>query len=93
MVRELLSSGADVNWRQDYGWSGVDDARGNSGLHIAATHNYGELLELHLAQTEVDVNIKAKYSSTPLMVACSWGHENIVRRLCQVSGTLLYTWL
>ena len=76
IVHSLLNSDADVNWRDAAGWS---------GLHFAARDNYGELLELLLAQTGVDVNIRTNHNTTPLMVACGWGHENIVRRLCQVS--------
>ena len=73
--------GANVNWkRESDGWS---------GLHIAALMNYGELLELLLSQPGVDVNITNKKSSTPLMVACRYGRENIVRRLCQVNGVEL----
>ena len=83
LVRELLSSGADVNWRRD--------ANGWSGLHFAARYNYGELLELLLAQTGVDVNIRDNDNETPLMVACSWGRENIVRRLSQVTDIQLNT--
>ena len=60
LVRELLSSGADVDWRSD------DDV-GVAGLHFAAIHNYGELLELLLAQTGVDVNIRTNNNWTPLM--------------------------
>ena len=82
MVRELLSSGADVNWR---------DADGGAGLTFAAEHNYGELLELLLAQTGVDVNIMDNDNMTPLMRACWEGHENIVRRLCQVTDIQLNT--
>ena len=63
MVRELLAEGADVNWRDD-------DDDGWAGLHFAANHNYGELLELLLAQTGVDVNIRTNHNTTPLMVAC-----------------------
>ena len=75
LVRELLSKGADVNWsRRKDGWS---------GLHIAACGNYGELLELLLAQTGVDVNIRTNEDRTPLMLACMEGHDNLVRRLCQ----------
>merc|ERR1712183_52064 len=80
-VRELLSRGADVNWRRD--------ADGWSGLHFAARHNYGGLLELLLAQTGMDVNIRTNNYWTPLMVACIKGHENIVRRLCQVTDIQL----
>ena len=54
--------GADVNWRRD--------ATGWAGLHFAAQDNYGELLELLLAQTGVDVNIRDNYNTTPLMYAC-----------------------
>ena len=75
-VQLIFSLGGDVNWRGDNdGWS---------GLHIAAGRNYGELLELLLAQTGVDVNIRDNSKKTPLMEACRLGHENIVRRLCQV---------
>ena len=80
LVRELLSRGADVNWRDEYGFA---------GLHYAACDNYGELLELLLAQTGVDVNIRDIINTTPLMLACCEGHENIVRRLCQVTGIQL----
>ena len=73
LVRELLSRGADVNVYAS-AWS---------GLHIAARHNYGELLELLLAQTGVDVNIRNNRNRTPLMWACAAGHENMVWRLCQ----------
>ena len=30
------------------------------------------------------MNIRNNYNTTPLMVACKMGHENIARRLCQV---------
>jgi len=81
-VRYILLLGADVNWRRDdntglAGWA---------GLHWAAGRNYGELLELLLTQTGVNVNITDSNNVTPLMFACALGHENIVRRLSQVVG-------
>ena len=80
-VRRFLPRGADVNWRRNKdSWS---------GLHIAAAGNYGGLLDLLLAQTGVDVNIRAKYNMTALMLACAFGHENIVRRLFQVTDIQL----
>ena len=81
LVGQLLHLGADVKWRRD--------SDGETGLHLAAGNNYGELLELLLAQTGVDVNIRTNYNLTPLMLACGEGHENIVRRLCQVTGIQL----
>ena len=57
LVSELLSEGADVNWRDD---------DGEAGLHITASDNYGELLELLLAQTEVNVNTRDDGNTTPL---------------------------
>ena len=72
-VRSVLTLDADVNWR---------DADGLSGVHFAARYNFGELLELLLAHTGVDVNIRHLIIQTPLIVACEWGHEDIVRRLC-----------
>ena len=81
MVRFQLRRGVDVNWQK----SNVFDSR--SGLHFAAQHNNGEVLELLLAQNGVNVNIRAtKKKVTPFMMACIYGHEDIMRRLSQVSG-------
>ena len=80
-VRRWLALGANVNWKRD--------SDGESGLHIAVSYNNGELLELLLSQPGVDVNITDNYNVTPLIVAFKRGHENIVRRLCQVNGVEL----
>ena len=77
LVRVLLARGADVNWRRDKYYF-------FSGLHSAT--NYGDLLDLLLAQPGLEVNIRDKYNRTPLMVACGWGSENSVRKLLQVAG-------
>ena len=76
-VEQILRLRADVNWKDQDGWS---------GLLIAADKNYRDLLELLLTQTGVNVNITDRYNETPLMLACLMGHENIVRRLCQAPG-------
>ena len=78
-VQLILSNGGDVNWR-------TAEGRGFSGLHIAANNNSGELLQLLLVQTGVDVNIRDNLDYTPIMLAFAKGHENIVKRLCQVTG-------
>ena len=70
----------DVNWRDESnsGWT---------GLHYAANCNYGRLLDLLLGQPGVDVNIFTNGNKlTPLMVACSKGHKNIVRTLSRAPG-------
>ena len=74
-VRLMLDSGGDVNWRRE------ED--GQTGLHLAALHDYQQLLELLLAQTGVRVNIADQNYRTPVMTACLVGHGNFVRRLCQ----------
>ena len=80
-VQLLLGFGVDVNWKRHVGAC--------SSLHIAVSKNSGELLELLLAQTGVDVNIRSNANVTPLMVACNRGHENIVSRLCQFTDIQL----
>ena len=78
MVDMVLAAGIDVNWSRELnGWS---------GLHYAAWYDFGELLDLLLAQAGVDVNNTDINNLTPLMMACAKGHENVVRRLCLVSG-------
>ena len=78
-MRHSLELGVNVNWKCD--------SSGLSGLHIAVMKNYGELLELLLSQPGVDVNITDdNINRTPLMEACWKGHENNLRRLCQVNG-------
>jgi len=79
LVRPLLAHNADVNWKQD---------KGNlrSGLHLAVRGDHGDLLDLLLSQTGVDVNIRDKYNMTPLMRACGTGLDNMVRKLLKVDG-------
>merc|ERR1712218_470186 len=76
-VGSMLSFGADVNWR---------DGKGLSGLHLAADNGYSELLEVLLAEDKINVNLTNKNRNTALMFACSSGHEDIVRRLSQAPG-------
>ena len=65
-VRVLLFFGANVNWR---------NIGGMTGLHLTALHNYGELLEVLLAHPRVDVNIRNNGSWTPLMEACMYSGQ------------------
>ena len=64
----------------------MESSQSQSGLHVCATNNNEELLDLLLSQPGVDVNIKCRRGGwTPLMIACRKGYANIVRRLCQVN--------
>ena len=79
LVRSLISHGADVTWKND-------DESGWSGLHVAAARNYEQLVDFLLGVTGVDVNVTSTKYLTPLMVACTNGHGNIVKKLCQAPG-------
>ena len=77
----LLNDGADAN---------VRDEKGNPVLIVAAIRS-SQMLELFLAQPNIDVNIKGSNTGdycarTALMVACHRGKSDAIRRLCQVPG-------
>ena len=73
-VEQILRLRADVNWKDQDGWS---------GLLIAADKNYRDLLELLLTQSGVNVNIADRYNSTPLMMVSP---ESLHRRPACRSG-------
>ena len=87
---ECLQQGADVNINcKD------EDGTIFTGLSIAASRNYPELLDL-LLDRGADVNKTTLYKYyqddedleelTPLMIASHHGHHKIVKRLIQVQG-------
>lgn len=80
-VKACLLLGADVNWacRTE-----------GSGIQMAARENFIDLLELLLAQPDVNVNFihdddttDTIEKMTALEIACEAGHASIVKRLCQ----------
>jgi len=80
-VADCLSRGVDVNTVSEDGrWS---------GLTIAATKNYPELLEILLSHPQIKINNTKKHNRskwTALGAACSAGNYTIVSRLVQVPG-------
>ena len=68
----------------------VTDDNKWSGLSIAASNNYEELLDILISQHDIDINIVTKYLGkykwTALMFACKRGHHNIVSRLVTIPG-------
>ena len=75
LVRVLLDRGADVNWMDEFHefeWS---------GLHCASINNDGELMDLLLAQTGVDVNCTYSNGWTALLVAVYYNRQNCVELL------------
>ena len=55
-----------------------------SELHVCASNNNEELLDLLLSQPGVDVNIRCRSGWTPLMNACNEENVKMTRRLCEV---------
>jgi len=80
-VTDCLSRGVDVNTVSEDGrWS---------GLTIAATKNYPELLEILLSHPQIKINNTTECGVgqwTALMFACNVGNSAIVSRLVQVPG-------
>ena len=89
-VLDCLENGADVNCK-----SCDEDGTTFTGLSIAASRNYPELLDL-LLDRGADVNKTTLYKQcqddedleeyTPLMIASHHGHTKIVNRLIKVHG-------
>lgn len=71
-IKELLSSGIDVNTKNEYE---------NTFLHIACLNNNIEIVKLLLTHPKIDVNSKNKDGQTPLYVACYDNNVEIVKLL------------
>ena len=72
IVRLLLKAGANVNTKNDYGWT---------LLHWAACDGYIDIVRL-LLDAGADKNVKIRIGPrTPLEVAISSGHDDIVELL------------
>lgn len=74
VVKLLLSSGANVDTQE-----GV---RGETALHLAAYYGHGEVVEpLTTGDRHADPHIRNKVGKTPLELARSEGHQDIVQLL------------
>ena len=65
----------------EHGDANAHDAEGWTALHIAARNGNVEIARLLLAQPGIDVNVKNKWKSTPLMLAAGVGHLEVVELL------------
>jgi cytohesin len=70
-VKEFLAAGADVNAKDDNGWT---------PLHYAAGNGHKEVAELLIAK-DADVNAKTDIGRTPLHAAAYSGHKEIAELL------------
>ena len=79
LVRNLLRSGADVNWQDE-------DDELQAGLHYATLYEHEDVIDLLLAQPGVEVNIRDDFNNTPLMFACYASSVIILEKLLQAKG-------
>jgi len=72
-VKELLRNNPhlDVNWKNKW-----DDSW--TALHIASRGGHDPILAILLAHPNIDVNVKNKSGTTPLMMACGSGSISTV---------------
>lgn len=75
----LLSNGANVN---------VQNANGQTPLHIAAQHGHIGIVRLLLASKFIDVNIQDHRGATPLHLASENGHAMVVTLLVEHNARL-----
>ncbi|KAJ5491763.1 hypothetical protein N7539_003330 [Penicillium diatomitis] len=79
IVHLLLSNGANVN---------VQNANGQTPLHIAAQHGHLGIVRLLLASKFIDVNIQDHRGATPLHLASENGHAMVVTLLVEHDARL-----
>ncbi|EPS26278.1 hypothetical protein POX_c04747 [Penicillium oxalicum] len=79
IVHLLLSNGANVN---------VQNANGQTPLHIAAQHGHIGIVRLLLASKFIDVNIQDHRGATPLHLASENGHAMVVTLLVEHNARL-----
>ena len=80
-IKSCINLGADVN---------IYNNDGFPVLFLSMRWGNSNMLELFLAQPNIDVNIRCQHGSfvsgTALMRACFSGRTDVVRRLCQAPG-------
>jgi len=72
-VKQLLEKGADVNARDEDGWTAL----------IKASYNGYEGIAELLIEYGADVNAQNKYGDTALIYACWNGHKEVAELLLE----------
>ncbi|XP_023533995.1 integrin-linked protein kinase 1 isoform X1 [Cucurbita pepo subsp. pepo] len=70
-IRELLDSGADVNFR---------DIDGRTSLHVAACQGRPEIVEI-LLERGAEVDVQDRWGSTPLADAIYYKNQDVIKLL------------
>ena len=75
-VRQLLDAGADINFK---------DQHGQTGLMLAAMRGHVDVVRL-LVERGAELNVTAKYTLSALMLGVINGHTEIVRILADAGA-------
>ena len=71
-VKELSNQIDDINWGNNFGWT---------GLIISCNNGNKEIVEYLISHPKINVNKEDKHGRTPLFIACWEGKEEIVKIL------------
>jgi ankyrin repeat protein len=77
IVKYLLEAGADVTLANEIG---------NAALHQAAGGGHGEIVRILLSHSKAELNVRGQRGMTPLLLALSWGHAEIVKYLLEAGA-------
>mmetsp|Transcript_26963 Transcript_26963/g.23847 ORF Transcript_26963/g.23847 Transcript_26963/m.23847 type:complete len:80 (+) Transcript_26963:258-497(+) len=59
------------------------DSGGYNAIHHAVSYNSIQMTIILLDYFKVPVDFRSSSGQTPLMVACNYGHTEIIAHLCQ----------
>ena len=64
----------------------AQDISGDTALHIAVINNCYESVQLILGYRQTDINVRNQHGASPLIVAATYGYEDIVELLLETGA-------